>query len=80
LQQRSGGDFRRQVCGDFRRFGGGRGGVFGISRFRQADYAVAGLQVIRFAGAGGDDGAFAFAAEHVGPVGGGVEAGAEVAA
>lgn len=37
------------------------------------------MQVVGFAGAGGDDGAFGFAAEDVGPVGGRVEAGAEVA-
>jgi hypothetical protein len=37
------------------------------------------LQIVGFTGAGGDDGSFGFAAEHVGPVGCWVEAGAEVA-
>ena len=79
LQEGSGGDLRREVGGDLGRFGSGRGGVFGVGCFGEADYAVAGLQVVGFAGAGGDDGAFGFATEHVGPVGGWVEAGAEVA-
>jgi len=79
LQEGSGGDFGRQVGGDLGGFGGGRGGVFGVGCFGEADYAVAGLEVVGFAGTGGDDGAFGFAAEHVGPVGCWVEAGAEVA-
>jgi hypothetical protein len=37
------------------------------------------LEIVDFAGARGDDCAFGFAAEHVRPVGGWVEAGAEVA-
>ena len=79
LQQGSGGDFGREVRRDFGRFGGGRSGIFCVSCFGEADDAVAGLERVDFAGAGGDDCAFGFAAEHVGPVGGWVEAGAEVA-
>lgn len=58
---------------------GGRGArVFGVGGQPEPDDAVPGFEVIQFAGPGGHDGTFSFAAEDFG-FGGRVEAGAKIA-
>ena len=62
-------------------FGGRHGCVFGVGACAEPDDAVAGFEVVEIveiAGAGGEDGAFCFAAQDFG-FWGWVEAGAEIA-
>lgn len=78
LQQRRGGDARRQGGRDEVCLGGGSAGVLGVGGRAHVDYPIADFDVVVQAGPEGEDGAFGFAAEDLG-FGGGVEAGAEVA-
>jgi len=78
LEEAGGSEGRRDAGGDFDGFFGRAAAVFGVGGVGDPGYAVAGLEVVGVAGAGGYDCAFCFAAEDFG-LGGWVEAGAEVA-